>query len=218
MQPHSEALALGKRLEIGIGEDAVKWFATRVEDSPAEGLLTVAWPTDPDRRLLPLTPGTPVEVAVSHRDAMYSATAVVEHAVIGAVPLIKLAVEAPWRRTQRRQAVRARVAIRPRMASIVYGDAHKPLRLGITNLSASGIQVRSQDEVRRGDLLHLTFSLPGNATELQLQARITRVHRHERVWVAGCEFESVSERLAQRIFQFIFAQEQALARAARSTQ
>jgi c-di-GMP-binding flagellar brake protein YcgR len=75
------------------------------------------------------------------------------------------------------------------------------------------VQVRSNDELRRGDLLDLAFELMGLEHEIQLRARVCRVQRNERVWEAGCEFEGVSERLAQRIVQFIFAEQRAQARA-----
>jgi c-di-GMP-binding flagellar brake protein YcgR len=108
--------------------------------------------------------------------------------------------------SQRRSAFRLRVAIRPRIAK----SAHRSLRLGITNLSATGLQVRSQDELRRGDLLHLAFEMDG---EVELEARVGRVTRLERVWDAGCAFEGVSERLSERIVQFIFAQQRLALRA-----
>jgi c-di-GMP-binding flagellar brake protein YcgR len=113
-----------------------------------------------------------------------------------------------WQRSQRRGAFRARVAIRPRVAE----NAYRPLRLGITNVSASGVQVRSQDELRQGDLLHLVFDID---TEIELYARVGRVTRLERVWDAGCAFEGISERLSERIVQFIFAQQRIALRARR---
>jgi c-di-GMP-binding flagellar brake protein YcgR len=95
---------------------------------------------------------------------------------------------------------------------VLYGPTRRTLRLGIMNVSASGVQVRSQDELRCGDLLDLAFELDG---EVHVQARVLRVARKERVWDAGCEFEGISERLAQRIVQFIFAQQRATLRARR---
>ncbi len=115
-------------------------------------------------------------------------------------------------RMQRRNAVRQRVAVRPRVAQTVYGSARRPLRLGVINVSATGLQLRSQDELRPGDLVELAFELDG---EVYVHARVKRVQRAERVWDAGCEFEGITERLAERIVQFIFVQQRAMLRASR---
>jgi c-di-GMP-binding flagellar brake protein YcgR len=233
MQPGSEfmelpGLAIGQRLEIGYAPAAeadqpheMDWLPSRLEDLDACGeQLTVAWPTDHDRRLIPVNPGDVLRVAVSTpRDAMYAARAVVEIASKNGVPLLSLKLDGPWQRTQRRNAVRVSVAVRPRIAARLVGNTEKPLRLGVTNISAGGVQLRSQDELRLGERLHLAFELMGMDQEIEVQACVRRVYRHERgassVWDAGCEFEGMSGRLVERIVQFIFAQQRALARVRR---
>ena len=201
MQPASK---LGQRLEV---RAAAHWYPTRLEDS-ADGLLTIAWPMDSDRSLIPLSEGDPVELLrIAAGDATYFVNATVVRCENGDVPLVSVALESEWQRSQRRGAFRARVAIRPRIAE----RAHRPLRLGITNVSATGLQVRSQDEVRRGDLLHLVFDI--DAETVELYARVGRVTRLERVWDAGCAFERVPERLSERLVQFIFAQQRIALRA-----
>ena len=164
-----------------------------------------------------MEPGDTVElITVGAGDALYAASARVTQTTPGAVPLVTVNVDRPWRRTQRRGAVPQKVALRPRVARCLYGgEASRPLRLGVTNVSATGVQVRSQDELRRGDLLELAFELDG---EIEVQARVTRVQRLERVWAAGCEFEGISERLSERIVQFIFAQQRATLRTRRAVQ
>jgi c-di-GMP-binding flagellar brake protein YcgR len=210
MQRPSDALTVGARLELRVDED---WLPTRLEDQSAEGQLTVAWPTDHERYLARVKPGQTVEVMVAARqDALYSARATVDATDAGSVPMLKLTPRGDWERLQRRSAVRASVAVRPRIAQSVYGEARRPLRLGVTNISATGVQVRSQDELRRRDLLELAFELDG---EIEARARVRRVYRNERVWSAGCEFVDMSEKLARRIVQFIFAQQRALLRARR---
>ena len=212
----SELLTIGQRLELGVGTDEVQWFPTRLEDHEGRGGLTVAWPTDRDRRLIPVANGQTLELAWSSRDALYSATVEVHRGSTGGVPHLRLEVRGSWRRTQRRNAVRISVAIRPRIADLVCGNARRSLRLGLTNISATGVQVRSKDELRRGDLIDIAFNLMGVDQEVHLQARVRRLQRNERVWDAGCEFEGVSDRLAQRIVQFIFAQQRLAAHARRS--
>src|SRR5437879_11403108 len=152
-------LTIGQRLEIGYASDAetdhaheMDWLPSRLEDLDISGeLLTVAWPTDHDRRRIPVNPGDMLRVAASTpSDAMYSARALVEIASKDDVPLLTLKLNGPWQRTQRRSAVRVSVAIRPRIAARLIGDTQKSLRLGVTNISAGGVQVRSQDELRLG--------------------------------------------------------------------
>jgi c-di-GMP-binding flagellar brake protein YcgR len=213
MRPPSDALAVGHHIEIGLTDDRVAWFPSRVEDYDPDATLMLAWPTDGERRLVRLETDQRLEVATCSRDAMYLATVVVERLSTGDVPLVTVRVSGAWERSQRRNAVRTRVAIRPRIADRVQADTRRRLRLGLTNISATGVQVRSSDELRRGDLLDLAFELMGLEGEIQLQARVCRLQRNERVWEAGCEFEGISERVARRIVQFIFAEERAQARA-----
>lgn len=221
---NSVGLLIGQRLEIGfVVRNELTWLASRLEDRAADGeQLTVAWPTDASRRLMSVNPGQVLHVAASTpQDALYAAETIVQLTSTEPVPLITVHVSGPWQRSQRRNAVRVGVAIRPRIALKLIGPAHKSLRLGVTNLSATGVQVRSQDELRSGDLLDLAFELMGIDDEVQLKARVNRVYRLDRgvpahaVWDAGCEFEGVPDRLAQRIVQYIFAQQRALARAKR---
>jgi c-di-GMP-binding flagellar brake protein YcgR len=224
-------LSIGQRLEVGYDPSAAhgpsgaatEWFPSRLEDQAEDSSwLTVAWPTDAQRRLLLLEPGDAVEVAASTpQDALYAAEAIIELTVRQPVPLLTLKIRGAWRRSQRRNAVRVGVAIRPRVADKLMGPAHKALRLGVTDISASGVQVRSQDELRVGDLVDLAFELSGIDEEVSVKARVRRVYRHDRgtaiaaVWDAGCQFEGLPDRLGQRIVQYIFAQQRAVARARR---
>lgn len=209
---------IGQRLQIGYGDDGVHWVASRVEDLGDGDRLTIAWPTDAERRLLPVKPGSRIELAASTpQDAMYAAAVTVVESTREPVPLLTVRLIGPWQRIQRRDAVRTSVAIKPRVACCVSGEVRKPLRLGITDISTAGLQVRTLDELKLGDVLELAFDLMGTPEELAVHARVRRVQRLDRgaqsVWVAGCELEGVHHRDDQRIVQFIFAQQRALARA-----
>jgi len=209
MPRESRPLSLGERLELAL---AGRWWPTRVEDI-ADGHLTVAWPMDADRRLLGLEAGDRLELLrVVAADGTYAACGAVSECLRAEVPLVRLHLDGDWQRSQRRGAFRATVAIRPRVAQIEYGEARRTVRLGITNVSASGLRVRAQDELRRGELLRLAFELD---QEIELYARVGRVTRLERSWEAGCVFEGVSERLCERIVQFVFAQQRLELRARR---
>ena len=209
MPPQSKRLSLGGRVEVAVAD---RWWPTRVEDMTDRHLI-VGWPIDTELRLVPLEVGQTVELLrVVAADGTYSVGAVVEECLRGEVPLVRVAIDGDWLRGQRRGAFRATVAIRPWTAEIQYREARRTLRLGITNVSAGGVQVRSQDELRRGDLLHLVFGLD---EEIELDARVGRVTRRERVWEAGCAFEGISERLSERIVQFVFTQQRMELRARR---
>ena len=172
MLPPSDALAIGHHIEIGLTGERVAWFRSRVEDYDGHAVLTFAWPTDVERRQVRLDTDQRLEVATYSRDAMYLAGVVVERLSSGLVPLVTVRVTGAWERSQRRNAVRTRVAIRPRVADCLKADTRRRLRLGLTNISATGVQVRSSDELRRGDLLDLAFELMGFDGEIQLQARV----------------------------------------------
>jgi c-di-GMP-binding flagellar brake protein YcgR len=220
----AHSFAIGQRLEIGVvvGDDLM-WLASRLEDQDAGGeRLVVAWPTDAARRRVAVTSGQVLHVSASTpQDALYAADAVAEDAIAEPVPLLTLRVNRPWQRLQRRNAVRVGVAIRPRVAAKLVDRARQPLRLGLTNLSATGVQVRSQDELSCGDLLDLAFELMGVDEEVQVQARVRRVYRYDpyaarqSIWDAGCEFESLPDLLGRRIVQYIFTRQRALAHAKR---
>ena len=118
-------------------------------------------------------------------------------------------------RMQRRTAFRQSVAIVPSGAHIVYGGiARRPVRLGITDLSATGVNVRCRDELRAGDLLELGFDLD---QEVHVHARVRRIVRGAKVWDAGCAFEGISERQAEHIVKYVFAQQRVSLRARRGT-
>jgi c-di-GMP-binding flagellar brake protein YcgR len=117
---------------------------------------------------------------------------------------------------QRRNAFRQHVAVMPRSAHILYGGvARRNVRLGVIDLSASGVCVRSKDELRNGDLLELVFDVNG---DLHVQARVRRIVRGEKLWDAGCAFEGLSEAQAERIVKFVFAEQRVTLRARRQVQ
>jgi len=205
----SSRFVVGQRLELrSVASD---WLPTRLEDiNSKDELLTVAWPTDRERRLLPVKAGETLELAGSAQDALYSATVRVIDTSRDGVPTLHLQVAGAWQRSQRREAVRLPVAIRPRQAFLLKDGADdQPLTVGITNISATGLQLRSASELRHGDLIALTFSLMDVPDEIHLSCRVRRVHQVERLWIAGCQFEDAPDRVTRQITQFIFAQQRA---------
>jgi c-di-GMP-binding flagellar brake protein YcgR len=205
MQSASERLRIGQRLKLQIEG---RWFASRLEDINGNQ-LSVAWPTDRGSLVL-LKPGESFELAASTpQDALYSATTQIVSVTTEPVPLVRCRVVGQWRRSQRREAVRMPVAIRPRLAVRLAGGDEQPLLIGITNISATGLQIRSQDRINPGDELELAFELIGVPDELSVRARVKRVESQERIWIAGCAFEGLPDRTARTILQFIFAQQRA---------
>ena len=212
-------LLVGQRVEVGLAPEGrdTHWFPSRIEDEDGSGLrLTVAWPTDRGR-LVYVRLGQTIELAASTQgDALYSTRVKISAARNAGLPLLDLEVLGDWQRLQRRGAVRVRVAIRPRLAERVTGAGRKPLRAGISNISATGVQVRCQDELRVGDRVALAFQLGEGSKELALEAEVRRVEILEpRVWQAGCYFVNIEAGQSEQIVQFIFAQQRALARSRR---
>ena len=113
------------------------------------------------------------------------------------------------------QDSRVSVAITPRLAEKVTPAARKPLpRTAISNISATGIQVQSREELGVGDRIAVAFRLTSGGPELNLQAEVRRIETldHGRVWQAGCQFVDIQPAQSEQIIQFIFAQQRALAR------
>jgi c-di-GMP-binding flagellar brake protein YcgR len=211
------SLRIGQRVDVRFGAN---WLPTRLEDL-ASDRLQLAWPTDSERRLIPLKPGDTVDIAVSAEDALYSAPARIEQARHEGLPLLTLSIVGVWDRSQRRNAVRVQVAIRPRVAARITDNRTQPLRAGISNLSANGVQLRSQDELKPGDMLDLAFSVMDVDEEIEAQAQVKRVQHFEQgtvhVWEAGCEFQQLPDRLQRKLLQFIFNQQRVLARARKAS-
>lgn len=214
--PLDSKLTIGQRIELSAGVD---WLVTRLEEHDRTFTrLVVGWPTDRQRRLMPLKAGDALQVAAtSSEDALYSAPARVERAVRDdGLPMLELRVLGDWQRSQRRNAVRVPVVIRPRIIERIQGDQRQKLRAGISNLSANGCQLRSSDEIKVGDLLDLAFNVMGIEEEIEVQAHVRRVQQHERgtlhIWEAGCEMQDLPMRISQKIVQFIFTQQRAQAR------
>src|SRR5919204_1829908 len=114
-----------------------QWLPSRIEDEDGTGLrLTVAWPTDRGK-LVYARLGETIQLAASlPNDALYSTAVKIAAARNAHVPLLALEVQGDWKRLQRREAVGVNVAIRPTLAEKVTAVARKPLRAGITNISA----------------------------------------------------------------------------------
>ncbi len=212
-------LEIGQLLEFGLRDsDGVRWYPSRLEDQDGtvERLL-VAWPMEDDLQPVPLNVGgTAILAATCQDDALYSADVQIQQLEQREPRELVVRAVVGWRRVQRRNAVRWEVAIRPTLAERLTSEGWKPVRAVITNLSAGGLQVRARDELIVGDRLDLEFSLPGSSA--QLRARLEVRHVDERktgtmpYWEAGCEFREPRAADSERIVQFIFAQQRAVAR------
>jgi c-di-GMP-binding flagellar brake protein YcgR len=196
------------------GQDT-RWLPSRIEDEDGTGVrLTVAWPTDRGR-LVYIRLGDRMQLAASlPGDALYSTRVKIAAARQANVPLLDLEVEGEWERLQRRHAVRGNVSIKPRAAERLTAAGRKPVRVAISNVSATGIQIHSRDELHVGDRITLCFDLTNAAPELEAQAEVRRIEILEdgRVWRAGCQFVDIQPAQSEQIVQFIFAQQRALAR------
>ncbi len=219
---HVPPLDLGQHLEFGVRDaHGIRWYPSRLEDrdAAAERLVT-AWPLGDELQLVPLAPGQRAIVAATCQDdALYSAEVRVEGLEQREPRLVVVRAANGWQRVQRRNHVRLGVVIRPTLAERLTGAGWWPVRAVITNLSAGGVQVRSRDELLVGDRLDFGFALPSGAAELRVRLDVRHVEERRHgtlvVWEAGCQFKEPRTADCERIVQFIFAQQRAIARRAR---
>src|SRR5581483_10575171 len=87
MPLESKAPAVGSLLQLRIGD---QWWPSRLEDA-SDGALVVAWPTDSERKLVPVEPGSPMELLrVVRGDGTYGLNAVVHDYRASEVPVVRL--------------------------------------------------------------------------------------------------------------------------------
>ncbi len=218
-------LAVWQAVEVGLpdGEGGVRWHASRLEGhDAASGWVTVAWPMDQLSYVRVQVGQSALLGAPCSGDGVYMAEAAVEHATLERPARIVLRLTGGWRRVQRRQAVRLPVSILPREAALVVDDEPRPLIARIRDLSAGGVRLRCDREVRPGDRLALAFSLPGERREMRVRVEVRRVCPGDgpagQVWDAGCRFLDASERDQDAIVRFIFAQQRTIAQRLRDRQ
>ena len=210
-------LRVGTSVELGIRRrDGLHWYRSRVEDIAETAPRTiVGWPLD-HLQVVPVDIGQVVHVQTSGEDALYAIDMQVDALIPDEPPRIGLVGGTRWERVQRRDDVRHGVVIRPRSITRYTIDGWQPIHAAIRNISAGGVLVWSDEEVRVGEVLELAFSLPGDEHELQVRATVRRAqpgYRAERdFWEIGCGFQRIARDESERIIRFIFAEQRKLAR------
>ncbi len=145
-------------------------------------------------------PGSTVLVVVVPQQSPYAAEMVVDECPADQPLTMFLRVGGPWRNLERRRRERLPLNVQPAWAARAFDGVVQSLRLRIENLSARGMGIISNQELRPGDRLDLRFALPKSTTSLKVQLDVTHVRSvttaHGEVWAAGGTYHESS--LAQR--------------------
>ncbi len=211
-------LEIGQALTLRVARpDGERALSARLEalDRPTRRLV-VAWPVE-ERRLFPFRPGQRLGIEVAApEDAAYVAPATLVAATVEEPPHLVLELARPWHRTQRRRDVRLGLDVRPSLARRIVDGAWLAVHVRITDLSAGGLRLHSDDELVEGDELDLAFSLPDGGSDLRVRARVRHVGRASSTalegWRVGCELHALHETARDRIAQFICARQRVEAR------
>src|SRR5579859_4300219 len=208
-----------QRLDLRIvSVDGVHALRTQLEQlNETAGRMVVIWPTE-QMRLFALRPGQEVVIEVSRPgDALYTRETMIESATTEEPPRLVLRPIGEWQRTQRRDAIRRPVDIRPSHAQRVLPHGERQLFSAVIGyLSAGGMRMSTTTELDLGDQLELAFGTPSGGAELRLRVTVVRVAPPRSVahdaWDVGCQFLEASPGEREQIVQFILAQQAALAK------
>ncbi len=213
--PH---LDVGQQVKLSVYHGgALERLSAQLEavDEPTQRIV-VGWPVA-DRRLFPFKPGDRLSVEASlPNDAHYVAEARLSAATAEEPPHLVLKLPSGWKRIQRRRDVRLRVDLHPSLGRRVVDGAWLPIHTRITNLSAGGLELRSDDELVEGDQIELGFALPHAGPEMRVRLEVRHVSCASAAalgrWQAGCELRGLDETVRDRIVQYVFAEQRAEAR------
>jgi c-di-GMP-binding flagellar brake protein YcgR len=217
-QQPSLDLHVGRRVEVGVNMSGeFRWLRSQVaEQVRADGRLVVAWPTKDHGQSVSARLGQSVVVVASSEGALFSAEMVVEGGANGHDAFLLLRPERPWQRAQRRQDVRLPFIVQPTVAKVVAANGSRPIQATITNVSAGGLHLRSEQQVDVGDQVYVAFVLPGSGKEMHAHLDVRHVERSARsekeIWNAGCQFKDLQSAQRESIVKFIFAQQRSIAR------
>jgi c-di-GMP-binding flagellar brake protein YcgR len=210
-------LQVGRRVEVGVNMGGeFRWLRSRIADEVrADGRLAVAWPTDRGASV-PAKMGQSVVVVIANSDdALYSSEMVVEGGTDRDPAYLVLRPERPWQRAQRRQDVRLPVIVRPAVTMHLVAGGSQPIVATITNISAGGLRLRSEQQLEVNDRVYVAFTLPTGA-DIRAHLGVRHVEHlasaMPEVWNAGCQFEDLRTADRDAIVKFIFAQQRSIAR------
>jgi c-di-GMP-binding flagellar brake protein YcgR len=106
--------------------------------------------------------------------------------------------------------------VQPTVAKVVAANSSRPIRVTITNVSAGGLHLRSEQQLDVGDQVFVAFTLPGSSAEMHAHLDVRHVERSARsekeIWNAGCQFKDLKPAQRESIVKFIFAQQRSIAR------
>ncbi len=218
-------------LEILEGPLKGRAFITRVEDITKENVVLGA-PYDAEKKFyVYLRGGTKVRVSFPKRDAVYQFNSIVRDSSTGRLPLLFLSRPKELLRFQRREFVRLddvipvtyKVAIPEDMdvkyklinpkelKNIDFEKDEEEFLNGFTkNISGNGmLLIIKKDMAKIGNLLEISFQLPGRPKEFHVIGEIVRIANEVKVDYpdeigVGVKFVKINERDRTEIVKYIF--------------
>jgi hypothetical protein len=212
----TETLATDHQLNTPDGEiDADLRELVELSSDDVVVTLPAEWETPP------FVVGQSVVVTIgTATDGILSAEAQVEAFGEGQAADLSLRFYGPIRRQQRRYDVRLPLDIPARRAlRLGQGSDSVPVRSRVLDVSAGGMLVQTDRELRAGERIALAFTLPGDGQEMRV-ALVVRYSRRPGEsayrWESGCQFQVLRPADRERIARFIFAQQRDAARRRRT--
>ncbi len=218
-------------LEVLEGPLANRSFITRVEDITKDSVVIGA-PYDTEKRFyIYLRGGTKVRVSFPKKDAVYQFTSIVQDSRSGRLPLIVLSKPKELLRFQRREFVRLDDVIPVTYKVAISEDMNVKYKLiekkdipdidleelegdflnGFTkNISGNGmLLIVKKDVAKIGNLLEISFRLPGKSKVFKVIGEIVRFANEVKVEYpdevgVGVKFIKINERDRTEIVRYIF--------------
>ncbi|NPV53674.1 MAG: flagellar brake protein [Firmicutes bacterium] len=207
------------QIKVSSGEYS-ETYNSRIEDIRDDALI-VAMPLF-NRRLVPLRPGSLVQVSVAARDAVYSFDAQVVSRTLKPVPLVELRVSSAAERSQRREHVRVPAKLPVYYRNLSDPMAHKKLMDPAETVDISGggllavFSASSRTPIPGDDSdLELELYLPGRDLPVRLGGRAIRVWKEGdtefgSLYKMAISFTRVEERDYEDIIRYIVERQREL--------
>ncbi len=218
-------------LEVLDGPVGGKNFVTRVEDITKDSIVLAA-PFDRERKVyVYLRNGTRVRVSFPKKDAIYQFNAKISDSRTGRLPFVVISKPKEILRFQRREFVRLddiirvsyKIAVsedmkvkyklvdRKELNDIELGSKEDRFLNGFTkNISGNGmLLVIKKDIAKIGNLLEISFTLPGREKRFNVVGEIVRIADEIRVDYpdeigVGVRFVKINEKDRTEIIRYIF--------------
>ena len=184
-------------------------YHSRVEDIASEHMV-IAWPTS-NGMLVPIHLDRPLSLSFVREDAAYVFSAVVQEKKQDPVPLLKVRVQGPPKRIQRRQYFRLKVPIGVKIQGVMNLPENPQTILDIStqvyDLSGSGLAIRSEIPIPIGTMLDVRLLLLPNPLKLLarvVSSELLTARDGRKLSHIGFNFVDIKEGQRMRIIRYLF--------------